>query len=75
MLKRWSKFLLKFLLAIFVLFFVFLLFERIRGRVFLARYKRELISNGEKLTAKKPRIISVSPPASAHAGPCGCPLR
>lgn len=50
--KRRFKLLLKLLLVGLVLFFLFLLAERIRGQVSLARYKRELISKGEKLNAK-----------------------
>src|SRR5690349_727499 len=53
MLKRWTKFLLKGLLALFVLLFLFLLFERVRGQISLARYKRELIAKGEKLTFRE----------------------
>ncbi len=36
------------LLTPIVLLVVFLLEERIRGKIALARYKRELIANGEK---------------------------
>lgn len=52
MFKRRFKLLFKVLLALVVLFFLFLLEERIRGQISLARYKRELISKGEKLSAK-----------------------
>ncbi len=39
------------LLILFVLPLAFLLCERVRGQVSLARYKRALIATGEKLTA------------------------
>jgi hypothetical protein len=52
-LKRWIKTLLKALLALLVLLFLFLLFERVRGQVSLARFKRELIARGEKLTFRE----------------------
>lgn len=48
--KRRFKILLFILLTPVVLLCVFLLFERIRGQISLARYKRELIAKGEKLT-------------------------
>src|SRR5882724_9023954 len=51
-LVRASKFLLKALLVLILICFLFLLFERVRGQVSFARYKRELISKGEKLNAK-----------------------
>lgn len=50
MLKRRLKLFSKVLLALVVLLIVFLLFERFRGQVSLARYKRELTAKGEKLT-------------------------
>jgi hypothetical protein len=50
MFKRRIKILLKGLLALFALLFVFLLFERVRGQISLARYKQKLIRKGEKLT-------------------------
>jgi hypothetical protein len=50
MLKRRLKLLGKILLALIVLLVVFLLFERFRGQISLARYKRELAAKGEKLT-------------------------
>jgi hypothetical protein len=53
MLKRWIKTLLKVLLGLFVLLVVFLLFERMRGQVSLARYQRKLTAQGEKLTARE----------------------
>lgn len=49
MLKRRLKLLGKILLALIVLFFAFLLFERFRGQISLALYERELIRKGEKL--------------------------
>lgn len=53
MLKRRIKTLLKVLLTLFVLLCVFLLFERVRGQISLARYKRELAAKGEKLTFRE----------------------
>jgi len=40
------------LLTPIVLLFVFLLVERVRGRIALARYKRELIAKGEKISPR-----------------------
>src|SRR5438105_15841120 len=40
------------LLVPFLLLVTFLVFERIRGRIGLAHYKRELIAKGEKLDAR-----------------------
>jgi hypothetical protein len=51
MLKRWLKLLGKILLALVVLVIVFLLFERFRGQIVLASYKRKLIAQSEKLSA------------------------
>ena len=51
--KRWFKILLKVLLLLFVLFFVFLLFERWRGQISLARFKRALAAKGETLDIHK----------------------
>ena len=48
--RRRLKILLIVLLAPIVLVCVFLLFERVRGQISLARYKRELAVKGEKLT-------------------------
>jgi hypothetical protein len=48
--KRWTELLLKILLALVILVFLFLFLERLRGQIFLARYKPELIGRGEKLT-------------------------
>lgn len=58
MLKRRLKLVLKVLLASFVLLFIFLLFERVRGQISLARYKQKLISQGEKLSPQDfaPRV-------------------
>jgi len=53
MLKRRIKTLLKVLLALVVFLFAFLLFERVRGQISLARYKRELAAKGEKLTFRE----------------------
>ena len=53
MLRRRIRIVLGVLLALFALLFVFLLFERIRGQVSLARYKRELVAQGEKLTFRE----------------------
>ncbi|MBI3851955.1 MAG: hypothetical protein HY298_16990 [Verrucomicrobia bacterium] len=52
MLKRRIKVLLKVLLTLFALIFVFMLFERLRGQISLAGYRRELAAIGEKLTAR-----------------------
>jgi hypothetical protein len=52
--KWWLKvglLILLILLILFLLPFVFLLCEHVRGRVLLAHYKRVLIAKGEKLTA------------------------
>ena len=51
--KRWLKILLFILLVPFLLLCAFLLFERIRGQIALAHYKRELIAEGEKLMFKE----------------------
>jgi hypothetical protein len=48
--KPRSKIVIVILLILFVLPVVFLLCERLRGQVSLARYKRVLIAKGEKLT-------------------------
>ncbi len=50
MLKRRLKLLGKILLALIVLPVVFLLFERFRGQIALASYKKELLAKGEKLS-------------------------
>src|ERR1035437_11072796 len=47
--KRRLKFLLKVFLAIVVLFFLFLVLERVRGKISLASCKRGLIAKGKKL--------------------------
>ena len=48
--KRRSKLLLKVFLSLLVLLFAFLCFERLRGQLSLASYKRKLLDQGEKLT-------------------------
>jgi hypothetical protein len=50
--KRWARRLLKILLAFAALLAVWLLFERVRGQISLARYKQKLIAQGEKLSPK-----------------------
>ena len=50
--KRGIKILVKSLLALFALLVVFLLFERVRGQISLARYRQRLIAQGEKLSAR-----------------------
>jgi hypothetical protein len=52
MIKRRLKTLFKILVALAVLVLVFLVFERVRGQVSLAQYKRKLIAQGEKLTVR-----------------------
>src|SRR5262245_19417881 len=52
MVRRRLKLFFKIVLAGFVLLFLFLVFERVRGQIALARYRRELISRGERLDAK-----------------------
>jgi hypothetical protein len=52
MLKRRLKTLCKVLLGLAALLCVFLLFERVRGQISLARYKRELLARGEKLNVQ-----------------------
>ena len=51
-LKFFFKVSAKTFLAVALLFFLFLLFERVRGQIAVARYKRLLVSKGEKLTPK-----------------------
>lgn len=63
MLKRRLKLLGKILLALIALFVGFLLFERFRGQISLASYKRELAAKGEKLT---PQELSVSVPVAKN---------
>jgi hypothetical protein len=60
MIRRRLLVLLKVVLVVFILFFAFLLFERIRGQISLARYRRELIARGEKLSAKD-LVVAVAP--------------
>ncbi len=50
MLKRRLKLCAKILLALVLLLVAFLLFERVRGQIALANYKKELIAKGEKLS-------------------------
>lgn len=50
MLKRRLKLCAKVLLALVLLLMAFLLFERFRGQIALANYKKELIAKGEKLS-------------------------
>ncbi len=64
--KRRLKFLLKIFLAAFVLLCLFLLFERVRGKISLARYKRELIAQGVKLD---PRDFVSRAPESDNGAP------
>ncbi len=65
MLKRRLKLLGKLLLVLVVLFVVVLLFERFRGQVSVARYKRQLAANGESLAVQ--RLIA-PPVADAENG-------
>ncbi len=51
--KRWCKRFLKVMAVLAVLLILFLIVERVRGQVSLARYKRALIAKGEKLTARE----------------------
>lgn len=66
MFKRRFKILFKILLTLIILVVVFLLFERFRGQVSLARYKRELAAKGEKLT---PQELSVFVPDVENGAP------
>lgn len=50
MLKRRLKLCAKVLLTLILLLMAFLLFERFRGQIALANYKKELIAKGEKLS-------------------------
>jgi len=65
MFKRRLKLVLKVLLASFVLLFVFLLFERVRGQVSLTRYKRALMAQGEILDINK---LTPPPDSSTNNG-------
>jgi hypothetical protein len=54
--RKWRKRILKLLLLLLLiplLAVAFLVFERVRGKISLARYKRALIDKGEKLTAQE----------------------
>jgi hypothetical protein len=64
-LKRRLKVLLKFLFLLFVVLFVFLLIERWRGQISLARYKRVLAIKGETLDVRK---LLAPPVADADNG-------
>lgn len=50
MLQRWCKAALKILAVLAVLLVLFLIVERVRGQVSLARYKKAVAAQGEKLT-------------------------
>ena len=65
MLKRRLKFLFKALLVLLGLLFAFLLFERFRGQIFLARFKRELAAKSETLDIHK---LITTPVADADNG-------
>lgn len=65
MLKRRIKVLLKVLIALMVFILGFLLFERVRGQISLARYKRELAVRGETLDVHK---LTAPPVAAADNG-------
>lgn len=65
MLKRRLKLLGKILLALIVLFFAFLLFERWRGQISVARFKRGLVAKGETLDVQK---LLATPVADADNG-------
>jgi len=65
--KRRLKLLGKILLALVIVIVVFFLFERFRGQILLAGFRRELAAKGEKL---HPQELSVSVPEAdngAHA--------
>ena len=64
--KRWLKIGLLILLILFVLPFVFLLCEHVRGKVSLAHYKSLLIARGEKLTAQE---LASPPPDGENGAP------
>ena len=53
MFKRWCKRFLKAVAVLAVLLVLFLIVERVRGQIALARYKKALIAKGEKLTARE----------------------
>jgi hypothetical protein len=50
--KRRLKILTCVFLAPIVLLFLFLIFERVRGKISLARYEKFLVQHGEKLNPK-----------------------
>jgi hypothetical protein len=60
MFKRGLKTFLKYLIALMFLLAVFLVFERVRGQLSLANYRRQLITKGEKLGPND--FISYHPP-------------
>lgn len=64
--NRRFKLLGKLMLALIVLCCAFLLFERIRGQIALASFKRELAARGEKLT---PDELNVSVPEADNGAP------
>jgi len=64
--KRRVKIILLVLFVPIVLLFVFLLEERVRGKVGLARCKRELVANGLKIS---PRDFAIPPRAQENAAP------
>lgn len=57
MFKRWSKAFLKLVAVLAVLFLLFLVVERVRGQISLARYKQTLAAQGEKLTVAELRSV------------------
>lgn len=65
MLKRRLKLVLKILLLLLVLLFAVLLFERWRGQISVARFKRGLAANGETLDVQK---LLATPVADADNG-------
>lgn len=66
MLQRWCKASLKILAVLAVLLLLFLVIERVRGQISLARYKKALAAQGEKLT---PRGLQVSNAIGENAAP------
>ena len=64
--KRRVKITFLVLLTPIVLLLVFLLEERVRGKIALARYRRELIAKGEKIS---PRDFIAPPRAQENAAP------
>ncbi|MCW5556118.1 MAG: hypothetical protein KIS67_28675 [Verrucomicrobiae bacterium] len=64
--KRRFKLLCQLMLALVALGVAFLLFERIRGQIALAAFKRELAAKGERLT---PAELAVSVPEADNGAP------